>query len=417
MEGKIGDARRIIADLHIHSKYSRATSKDLDFANLVKYAKIKGVGLLGTGDFTHPKWIEEIKKLKEKNSGSGVYYYGKDEGFPFIITGEISLMYNQGKGRKVHIVILVPNILVAEKINSYLDTLGRRDYDGRPIFGISCIEFTKKMMEISKDIELIPAHIWTPWFGILGSKSGFDSLSEAFGEQISNIHAVETGLSSDPQMNWRISDLDKITIVSFSDSHSFWPWRIGREATIFNIEGELSYSKIIDAIRNDKIEGTIEVEPAYGMYHYDGHRNCNFSCPPKETKKLKGICPKCGELLTIGVDYRVDELADDGRPEGYERKNAKKVYKLLPLHEVIALFTQTGLSAKKNWEIYNLLIEKFGSEFNVLFDVSKENLIKEGFNEKLVELILRNRKSHIKVKPGYDGLYGQVILEEQKKLF
>src|SRR3989338_4833938 len=273
------------------------------------------------------------------------------------------------------------------------------------------------MMEISPDIELIPAHIWTPWFGILGSKSGFDSLSEAFGEEIKNIHAVETGLSSDPQMNWRISDLDKIAIVSFSDSHSFWPWRIGREATIFNIDGELSYGKIIDAIRKDKIEGTIEVEPAYGMYHYDGHRNCNFSCSPKETKKLKGICPKCGEPLTIGVDYRVDELADAERQEGYERKNAKKVYKLLPLHEVISLFTQTGLAAKKNWEIYNLLIEKFGSEFNILFDVSKEDLLKEGFNEKLVELILRNRKSRIKVKPGYGGLYGQVILEEQKKLF
>ena len=415
MTEKTGD-KRVIADLHIHSKYSRATSKDLDFANLVNYAKIKGVRLLGTGDFTHPKWIEEIKKLKEKNVGSGVYYY-KDSGFPFIITGEISLMYTQGKGRKVHIVILVPSISVAEKINSYLDTLGRRDYDGRPIFGISCIEFTKKMMEISPDIELIPAHIWTPWFGILGSKSGFDSLSEAFGEEIKNIHAVETGLSSDPQMNWRISDLDKIAIVSFSDSHSFWPWRIGREATIFNIDGELSYGKIIDAIRKDKIEGTIEVEPAYGMYHYDGHRNCNFSCSPKETKKLKGICPKCGEPLTIGVDYRVDELADAERQEGYERKNAKKVYKLLPLHEVISLFTQTGLAAKKNWEIYNLLIEKFGSEFNILFDVSKEDLLKEGFNEKLVELILRNRKSRIKVKPGYDGLYGQVILEEQKKLF
>jgi len=400
--------KQLFLDLHIHSKYSRATSKDLSFEKLVKYARIKGVDVLGTGDFTHPEQMKAIKKLKEKD---GLYYYNS---FPFMITGEISLMYTQEKSRKVHLVILVPNLETAERINSFLDTLGRRDYDGRPIFGISCEKFTEKMMEISKDIEIIPAHCWTPWFGIFGSKSGFNSLKEAFGLQIENIHAIETGLSSDPQMNWRLSQLDNFAILSFSDSHSFWPWRIGREATIIN-SNKLSYNEIIKAIRENTIEGTVEVEPAYGMYHWDGHRNCNFSCSPEETKKLNGVCPVCGDLLTIGVEYRVEELAD--RDERFIPKNAKKVYKLLPLHEVIAMFTNTGIAAKKNWEIYNDLLEKFKSEFNILLNVDKKEFLNNNINEKLIELIMKNRSGHIKVKPGYDGKYGEPVLEEQKKLF
>ena len=810
----------VIVDLHIHSKYSRATSKALSFENLVKYAKIKGVDILGTGDFTHPEYFKEIKRLKEKN---GLYYY-KD--FPFVITGEISLMYSQGRGRRVHLVVLVPSIEIAEKINSYLDTIGRRDYDGRPIFSISCIEFTKKMMEISKDIEIIPAHCllpdsfihvrdrvkkikdikkgekvlthegnfkevkeifihpyngeiykiipwyfregleatpehpfyvvrsykncpsikglckplcsqikkgcakkyferyypewvmakdigrgdflvyprlkwqedieeidlinyinnykiiknqfiisknarnhtgkikrkikvdeqfcrlmgyflsegylikdsaigfsfhnkekeyikevslaikdcfgfeissidsrrenqadlifyskllnsffrnfylpenkrannkiilsnfinlsenklaeifigwwrgdtgstvsrqlanqmkiiclklgiipsisidtieshkkrgkhfiedreiianndliifsnlsffekdygmlkescfkkfvnkrkmkhgwidkkhiylpvrkieikeyrgevynlevegdnsyvsefacvhncWTPWFGILGSKSGFDSIKEAFGGQIENIHAIETGLSSDPPMNWRIKELDKFAILSFSDSHSFWPWRIGREATIFS-EGELSYKKIINDIRNNKIEGTIEVDPAYGMYHWDGHRNCSFSSPPSKTKELNGICPVCKTPLTIGVDYRVEELADSERKQGFKPDNAKKFYKILPLHEIISLFSGSGMASKGNWDIYNSLIEKFGNEFNILLKVSKEELLKNEVKEKLAELIIKNREGKIKVNPGYDGKYGEAVIVEQKTLF
>lgn len=400
----------MIADLHIHSKYSRATSKSLDFKNLVKYARIKGVDILGTGDFTHPIWIKEIKKMKEKN---GIYYY---DDFPFVISGEVSLMYSQGKGRKVHLVILVPSVEVADKINSYLDSIGRRDYDGRPIFGISCIEFTKKLMEISKDIEIIPAHIWTPHFGVLGSKSGFNSLKEAFGDQVENIHAVETGLSSDPSMNWRIGELDKFTILSFSDLHSFWPWRIGREATIFDLEkNELSYSKIISAIRENKIVGTIEVDPSYGMYHFDGHRNCNFSCSPSKTKELGGICPVCNSPLTVGVDYRVEELAT--RPGGFMSKNARKFYKVLPLHEIISLSTGVGLSSKGNWEIYNSLIEKFGNEFHILLNVDKGEFIEAGFNEKLIGLIIKNRIGNIKVTPGFDGRYGEAVIEEQKTLF
>jgi uncharacterized protein (TIGR00375 family) len=402
----------IIGDLHIHSRFSRATSKNLTFENLVKYARIKGIDLMGTGDFTHPEYFEEIKNLKERK---GVYYF--DE-FPFVISGEVSLMYTQGKGRRVHLVILVPSVEVAEKINNYLDGFGRRDYDGRPIFKISCEKFVKDLKEISEDIEIIPAHIWTPWFGVLGSKSGFDSLKEAFGSQIDKINAIETGLSSDPSMNWRIKELDDYTILSFSDLHSYWPWRIGREATLFDLEKDnLSYENIIEQIRNNKIVGTIEVDPAYGMYHFDGHRNCNFSCSPEKTKELEGVCPICEDKLTLGVEYRVDELADENRPEGFVLENSKKFYKILPLHEIISLFTGIGLSSKFNWKIYEELISKFENEFNILLRVSKDELLNNDVKMGLVDLILKNRDGKIKVKPGFDGKYGEAVLEEQKKLF
>ncbi len=393
----------MIADLHIHSRFSRACSKDLNFDNLVKWARIKGLNLLGTGDFTHPVWIQEIKdKLIEKN---GLYYYND---FPFIITGEISLIYTQGHGRKVHLVLLLPSIEVAEKINSYLDTKGRRDYDGRPIFKISCEQFTKDMMGISSGIEIIPAHIWTPYFGVFGSMGGFDSLKEAFGEQIENVHAIETGISSNPQMNWKIKELGGKAIVSFSDSHSFWPFRLGREATIFKKTD--SYKEIIRQIRENDFIATIETDPAYGKYHYDGHMRCGFSCSPDKTKELKGICPKCNEKLVIGVDYRVEELADsDKKPE-----KAKQYYTLLPLHEIIALSLKAGMQSKKVWEVYNNLIKEFDSEFEILLNVPREKLIEKKVNEKLIELILKNREGKIMVTPGFDGQYGKAVLEEKQ---
>ena len=274
----------LIADLHIHSRFSRACSSQITFENLVKWAKIKGLHLLGTGDFTHPIWFEEIKKLM--GNGDGFYYY---QDFPFVITGEISLIYTQEKGRRIHLVILVPSVEVAEKINSYLDLKGRRDYDGRPIFKIPAGEFIKEMINISPSIELIPAHIWTPWFGMFGSMSGFDSMKECFGEQFENVHAIETGMSSSPDMNWRINELENKSIVSFSDAHSFWPFRLGREATIFRKCN--SYSEIIRQIRENDFLGTIETDPAYGKYHWDGHRNCEFSCGSKKTEELNKICP------------------------------------------------------------------------------------------------------------------------------
>lgn len=397
------EEKEIIADLHIHSRFSRATSKSIDIPNLVKYAKIKGLNLLGTGDFTHPEWLSEIKQLYEKD---GLYYY---DDFPFILSSEISLMYTQdGKGRRVHLVLLAPSLEVVDKINKWLDTKGRRDYDGRPIFGFSCTGLVEEMEKISKDIEVIPAHIWTPWFGIFGSMSGFDSLKQAFGDKVGNIHAIETGLSSDPMMNWRIKELNNKSIISFSDAHSFWPWRIGREATVFELE-ELNYDNIIKAIRTRQgLKETIEISPLFGKYHLTGHRNCNFSCSPEETKKLDGICPICKKSLTVGVEERVEELAD--RPEGYVPEGAIPFKTLIPLHELLAGLLKTSVTSKKVWEEYNKLIERFGNEFNILLKASQEELIKV-VPMRIADVILMNRLGKIKVKGGFDGNYGVLVLE------
>ena len=400
---------KIISDLHIHSKNSRGCSKDLDLANLEKYAKIKGVGLLGTGDFTHPAWIEEIKKNLTED-GTGVLR--SKNGFPFVMQTEISLVYSQGgKGRRVHNVVLAPSIEVATQITDELKKRGRVDYDGRPIFKISCMEFSEMLNKISKDIEMIPAHIWTPWFSLFGSRSGFDSIKEAFGDQLKNIHAIETGLSSDPQMNWRLSQLDNMQILSFSDLHSYWPWRMGREATILDIE-KLTHNNLIKAIRTGEgLHGTIEVDPAYGKYHEDGHRNCDVCLTPSESIKVKGICPKCGRPLTIGVHHRVDELAD--RPEGYVRKDAKKVYSLIPLQELLANVFGRGMATKKMWEEYCKII-KLGSEMDVLMNVPYERLLSVT-TEKMARAIIRNREGKLNIKPGYDGRYGVPLFDENER--
>jgi len=405
---------RIIFDLHVHGRFSRATSNQLSIENLEKWAKIKGVDLLGTGDFTHPEWFAELKE-QLKDDGTGILRTKK--GFPFILQTEISLMYTQDKGRRIHILLLAPNFKIVEKITEYFKKIGRVDYDGRPIFGKSIIEVTKSLKAISEDIEIIPAHIWTPWFGLLGSKSGFDSFEEAFGDQIKHIHAFETGLSSDPKMNWRLSKLDKYTTLSFSDLHSFWPWRIGREATIFDLP-KLTYKNLIKAIRTKKgYMGTIEVNPAYGKYHFDGHRFCKFSCSPKEAiKKYNNICPVCHKPLTIGVEHRLEELAD--RPESYKPKNAAPFKTLLPLHELLAKVLNSGISTKKVWQVYNKLIDAFENEFNILLNIPFEKLRKVTTKE-IAKIIIKNREEKIKVKPGFDGEYGEAIIEteKQEKLF
>ncbi|MBR9701401.1 DNA helicase UvrD [Candidatus Pacearchaeota archaeon] len=398
----------MISDLHIHSRFSQACSRNITFENLVKWAKIKGLHLLGTGDFTHPVWIEEIKE-KLEDRGKGFYYL---DDFPFIISGEISLIYTQGRGRRMHLVILVPSIEVAEKINGYLDTKGRRDYDGRPIFKIPAGEFVEDMMKISKEIEVIPAHIWTPWFSLFGSKSGFDSMKEAFGDQFDNVHAIETGMSSDPEMNWKIKDLENKSIVSFSDAHSFWPFRMGREATIFQKCD--SYKEVIRQIRENDFIATIETDPAYGKYHWDGHRNCDFSCDPKKTRELDGNCPKCGKPLVIGVEYRVEELTN----EESNHQIKKPFYTLLPLHELITLNLGFGMQSKKVWDVYNNLIREFGNEFNILLDVSRDDFVKADVDCKLIALILKNRKGNVTVKPGFDGEYGVAqVGDGQETLF
>ncbi|KHO49516.1 MAG: DNA and RNA helicase [archaeon GW2011_AR6] len=405
-------AMDIIADLQIHSKHSRATSKNLSFESLEKYGRIKGLGLMGVGDFQHPIHRQEIKEnLKEDEYG---LLWTKTK-FPFMWQTEVSLMFSQdGKRRAVHLLIFAPNGETADQIIEYLGSKGRLDYDGRPIFGITCRDLVKDLKSISDKIEIIPAHCMTPWFGLYGSKSGFDSLKECFQDQSSRIYAIESGMSADPSMLWRFKE--DVNIVSFSDAHSHWPWRIGREATIFDLP-ELEYEGIMNAIRTGKgFKATIETPPAYGKYHWDGHRACNFSCAPEETNKLKGKCPKCGKDLTIGVDFRVEELAK--AKHGYKPDNARQFFSLLPLHELIAFSIGSPLASRKTWEIYNALTDAFKSELDILLNIEKAKLARV-CDEKLLELITRNRESRVKVKPGYDGTYGEIVLEheEQKKLF
>ncbi|MCK5283924.1 MAG: hypothetical protein KAK00_11090, partial [Nanoarchaeota archaeon] len=397
---------KIIADLHLHSKFSRACSKQLDIDNLEKYAKIKGLNLLGTSDFTHPEWIKELKN-KLSDDGSGIFR--TKTGFPFILQTEISLMYTQERGRKIHNLLLAPNFEVVEQITEYLLKFGRIDYDGRPIFKIPCPDFTESLKEISSDIEVIPAHVWTPWFGLFGSMSGFDSVEEAFKDQSKHIHALETGLSSDPAMNWRLSALDKYTLISNSDSHSFWPWRIGREANIFDIE--LTYKNLINALRTKQgLEGTIEVDPSYGKYHFDGHRNCNIVMNPKEALKHNNICPKCGKTLTIGVMHRIEELAD--RKEGAKPKDAVPFYSLIPLSEIISNIVGKGIATKTVWEEYNKLVNASNSELDILLNRSNSELLKIT-SPKIAEMIIKNREGKIKISPGYDGEYGKPIFSEK----
>ena len=397
----------IISDLQIHSRYARACSSQINIENLEKWARIKGLDLIGTGDFQHPLWNKEIKeKLTEDDHG----ILRTKTGFPFLWQTEVSLMYSQdNKRRSIHHLIFSPNTEISDQIIEALSKKGRLDYDGRPIFGFSSIELVDIMMQISKDIEIISAHCMTPWFGIFGSNSGFDSIKECFQEKEKYIHAVETGMSADPLMLWRLDE--NVNLVSFSDAHSFWPWRLGRECTVFDTE--LKYKEILNAIRTGEgLNETIEVNPAYGKYHYDGHRNCNISFSPKETRKLNGICPVCKKPLTIGVEYRIEELAK--KEYGYKPKNAKPFKSLIPLSELVsAVYNYKQLSSKKGWDVYNKLISRFGSEFNVLLNANEKDLL-EIIDKKLVDVILLNREGKLEIKPGYDGVYGQIILNQKE---
>ncbi len=399
----------IFADLHIHGPYSRGTSKKLSFEKLEESARKKGLGLLGTGDFTHPKWLEEIKKL-EYNEETGILL--TKSGFPFMLTVEISNVYeDSGKIRKVHQVVLAPSLEIVSQIRDELAKFGDLDVDGRPTLHLSVPETVEILTSTDKWVEVFPAHAWTPWFGVFGSKSGFDSLKEAYKDQVKNIHALETGLSSDPPMNWRLSELDRINLVSFSDAHSYWPWRIGREATIFDCD--LNYWEIVKAIRTGKgLVGTVEVDPSYGKYHWDGHRKCGVFLKPSESEKFNNICPVCRKPLTLGVLHRVEELAD--RPEGFRPKNAKPFYEVLPLAVLIANYYRTEPSTKKVQSVYNKLLE-LGTEFYVLLEASMEELESKLDDAKLVKLILDNREGKLKVQPGYDGVYGKLILEGEVK--
>jgi len=398
---------KIIADLHIHSRFSRATSKELNLENLEKYARLKGLNLLGAGDVTHPLWLNELKKELTED-GSGILK--SKTGFNFVLQGEIANIYTQdGKSRRIHNIILAKSFEIAEQVQEAFKKKARIDYDGRPIFGFNCIELVEMLKNIDERIEIIPAHSWTPWFSLFGSMSGFNSVEECFKDQTKHIYALETGLSSDPAMNWRLSQLDNCTLISNSDAHSFWPWRIGREANVFDID--LTYDNLINAIRKRKgFLYTIEVDPNYGKYHLDGHRICNVCMEPKESLKNKNICPKCKRNLTIGVLHRVEDLAD--RKEGFKPKDAVPFKSLIPLAEIISVLLGSSVASRKTWQEYYKLVNNFKSEFNVLLEAKKEDLIKIT-DEKIADAIINVREGKVKIKPGYDGVYGELILTEK----
>jgi len=404
---------RFIADFHLHSKYSRATSPQMDLENLDKWAKIKGIKVLGTGDFTHTEWFRNLKEKLEPAEPSLFKLKSTSLGVSetrFILTTEISCIYSKrGKVRKIHIIIFAPSFDIAEKINVHLGWIGNLKADGRPILGLDAKELAKIVLNISENCLIVPGHLMTPWFSLFGSRSGFDSLEECFEEYSKYIFAGETGLSANPSMLWRMPDGRKIALISNSDSHS--PAKLGREANVFDTE--LSYSAIIEAIKSknpQKFLYTIEFFPEEGKYHYDGHRICGISLSPQESKKYNNICPNCGRPLTIGVLNRVEELAD--RPAGFKPENAIPFKSLVPLEEIIADALGVLSGAKQVEQEYKNLIDKFGNEFNVLIDISREELEKATLPE-IAEGIIRIREGRVFIQPGYDGVYGKIRIFSQ----
>ena len=395
---------RIIADLHIHSRFSRATSRDMDLEHLARWARWKGIGLLGTGDFTHPRWFRELSG-KLVPVAEGIYEFN---GARFMITGEISCIWSQGgRQRRVHFLVLVPSLEDAARINRELSRLGNTAADGRPTFGISGRKLLHVVLGAAPEAAVIPAHAWTPWYSVFGSNSGFDSLEEAFGEDMERIFAIETGLSSDPPMNWRLSALDRVALVSFSDAHS--PAKLGREACVFELP-ELGYGALISAIRDKDRERflfTVEFFPEEGKYHYDGHRACNVVLAPRESLKLKNRCPVCGRPLTVGVLHRVEALAD--RPEGFVPEGAIPYKSLVPLEEIIAQALGAGTGTKRVREEYRKLVERFGGEFAILLDLPEEEIERE-IPGAIGRAILKVRRGELEIRPGYDGVYGEIVI-------
>ena len=420
---------KFITDLHVHSKFSRATAKNLDFENLYIAAQCKGITVVGTGDFTYPQWFSEIKeKLSAAEPG---LFKLKDElatlcdqqvpsscrgPVRFLLATEISNIYKKdGKTRKNHNLVLAPSLDVAEKFSAKLDKIGNIKSDGRPILGLDARDLLEVLLETSDRACLIPAHIWTPWFSMLGSKSGFDSVEECFDDLASHIFAVETGLSSDPPMNWRVSGLDGLTLVSNSDAHS--PANVGREANYFNTE--LSFDAIRSAIQSgnpDQFLGTFEFYPEEGKYHLDGHRNCKIRLWPQKTIDYNGRCPQCGKALTLGVLYRVEELAD--REEGRKPQKNHPYYSVIPLLDIFAEILRVGPKSKKVAQAYTRAIHQLGSEFNILHHLPPQSIDEAGI-PLLGEAVRRMRNKQVEVLPGYDGEYGKIKIfsvQEREKI-
>ncbi|MFN3505408.1 MAG: endonuclease Q family protein [Caldimicrobium sp.] len=397
-----------IADFHIHSKYSRASSKNMEPSVIAEIAKLKGIELIGTGDFTHPLYFKELQNFLEYEEETGLYRLKNGLDSPkFLLTAEISLIFSYGNqtNRRMHLILIAPNFEVVREINLYLSKLGNLMADGRPTFGVTGEKIVLDLVTLSPDILIIPAHAWTPWYSVFGAFSGFDSIEEAFGSATPYIYAIETGLSSDPEMNWRISKLDNITLVSNSDAHS--PWKIGREATAFYYP--LSYENFINSIKGQKIAYTIEFYPEEGKYHLDGHRVCKISLTPKETIALGYRCPKCGEPITIGVLHRVEKLAD--RPENYRPVNAPYSVHIVPLMEILSEVYTLNPNTKTLEKLYRQMVEKVGTEFDILLKKNLEEL-SELLPEKLVEAIRRVREGKVFAQGGYDGVYGIIKIFE-----
>ncbi len=379
---------------------------------LSKVGKLKGLDLLGTGDFTHPQYLKELKDYLEYDPASG-FYMVKDEdqnGSKFVLSAEISLIFSQGgkSNRRVHLILIAPTFEVVDEINLYLSKLGNLSADGRPTFGISAEKLTLDLLKISPEILIIPAHAWTPWYSVFGAFSGFDSLEEAFGEATPYIYAIETGLSSDPEMNWRISALDKITLVSNSDAHS--PSKIGREATAFFYP--MTYENFYNSIKENKIAYTIEFYPEEGKYHLDGHRSCKVVLTPKETMELGYKCPVCGQPITIGVLHRIEKLAD--RPENYIPEGKPYSVHLVPLLEILAEVFNVNPNSKTLDKLYHQYVEKVGTEFDILLKKELSEL-SEILPEKLFEAIKRVREGKVYAKGGYDGVYGTIKIFEPEE--
>lgn len=430
-----------ITDFHIHSKYSRACSKSLDLEHISAWSRIKGINVVSCADFTHPKWFAEIsEKLKETREG--LYELKKEycelgddivrEFSPalisapqyFFLATEISCIYSKDKKvRRVHLIVCAPSLRVVEKINSALSKIGNLSADGRPILGIDVRNLVALIRDISEECFFIPAHAWTPWFSVFGSFSGFNSLEECFGDMTPYISAIETGLSSDPQMNWKLSQLNNITMVSNSDAHSLE--KLGREANIF-VGDDCSYTSLCDAIRAGKqgtkklrLEATIEFFPEEGKYHLDGHRLCHYSCEPEQTKKLKGICPVCKKGLTVGVLNRVVELADQISETRCDTRIP--FFNIIPLQELLSQVCGVGVQSKRVKEEYKKVINRCGTEFDILLNVSADEL-EQKCSKEIAEAILEMRSGVVEIHAGYDGEYGTIRLKKseekkQKELF
>ncbi|MFA5286677.1 MAG: endonuclease Q family protein [Candidatus Omnitrophota bacterium] len=383
----------------------------MDVKNLSEWAKLKGITLMGTGDFTHHLWLEELKNNLE-DCANGLYKYN---GINFILTAEISSIYSKkGKTYRIHNLIFAPSFKIVDQINDKLGRIGNLASDGRPILGLDAAELARIVFDIDENCMIVPGHIWTPWFSLFGSMSGFDRIEDCFEEQTPKIFALETGLSSDPAMNWRISALDKFTLISNSDSHS--PQKIGREANVFNCE--LDYQTIREVLKTKdrkRLLYTIEFFPEEGKYHYDGHRLCKIRWSPKETKEHNGICTLCGKLVTIGVVNRVEKLAD--RPEGFKPDNSIPFKHLIPLEEIIADAKGVGKGSVGVERDYHSYLSKFGTEFDILMRAPKDDLLK-GLPPKVAEGVLSVREGRVNLLAGFDGEYGTISIlgeDEAKK--